>query len=69
MRLQLRVGKWFRHNPHCRRRIFTERLPAVATPWARRIGGLLVSHPPCGPAAHTTPVPQRGMATPGFRGV
>jgi len=30
------VRKWFcRHRP-CRRRIFTERLPAVAAPWARR---------------------------------
>ena len=36
MRLQLRVRKWFCRNRHCRRRIFTERLPAVAVPWARR---------------------------------
>jgi transposase len=34
--LQLRVRKWFCQNPHCRRRIFTERLPTVAAPWARR---------------------------------
>jgi hypothetical protein len=34
--LQLRVRKWFCRNPHCRRRIFTERLPTVAAPWARR---------------------------------
>ena len=36
VRLQLRVHKWFCHNPSCRRRIFTERLPTVAAPWARR---------------------------------
>ena len=36
VRLQLRGRKWFCHNPRCRRRIFTERLPTVATPWARR---------------------------------
>jgi transposase len=34
--LQLRVRKWFCRNRHCRRRIFTERLPTVAAPWARR---------------------------------
>jgi transposase len=34
--LQLRVRKWFCGNRHCRRRIFTERLPTVAAPWARR---------------------------------
>jgi len=33
---QLRVRKFFCDNPACRRRIFTERLPNVATPWARR---------------------------------
>src|SRR5256886_2960638 len=36
VRLQLRVRKWFCRNRHCRRRIFTERLPTVAVPWARR---------------------------------
>jgi transposase len=36
VRLQLRVRKWFCGNPHCVRRIFTERLPGVAVPWARR---------------------------------
>jgi len=36
VRLQLRVRKWFCRNRSCRRRIFTERLPAVAAPWARR---------------------------------
>src|SRR5262249_26581114 len=33
--LQLRVRKWFCHNRACPRRIFTERLPTVAAPWAR----------------------------------
>jgi transposase len=36
VRLQLRVRKWFCQNPACVRRIFTERLPTVAVPWARR---------------------------------
>src|SRR5712671_1633315 len=36
VRLQLRVRKWFCRNRHCRRRVFTERLPTVAAPWARR---------------------------------
>jgi transposase len=36
VRLQVRVRKWFCRNPHSRRRIFTERLPTVAAPWARR---------------------------------
>ena len=34
--LQLRVRKWFCGNRACRRRIFTERLPTVTAPWARR---------------------------------
>jgi transposase len=34
--LQLRVRKWFCSQRHCRRRIFTERLPTVTAPWARR---------------------------------
>src|SRR5215467_5615902 len=34
--LQLRVRKWFCGNRRCRRRIFTERLPTIAAPWARR---------------------------------
>ena len=33
---QLRVRKWFCRNRRCRRRIFTERLPTIAAPWARR---------------------------------
>jgi len=36
VRLQLRVRKWFCGNRSCRRRIFTERLPTVTAPWARR---------------------------------
>ena len=36
VRLQLHVRKWFCRKRHCRRRIFTERLPTVAVPWARR---------------------------------
>jgi transposase len=36
VRLHLRVRKWFCRNRSCRRRIFTERLPTVAAPWARR---------------------------------
>jgi transposase len=36
VRLQLRVRKWFCRHRHCRRRIFTERLPTVTAPWARR---------------------------------
>jgi transposase len=34
--LQLHVRKWFCGNRACRRRIFTERLPTIAAPWARR---------------------------------
>jgi transposase len=36
VRLQLRVRKWFCRHRDCPRRIFTERLPTVAAPWARR---------------------------------
>lgn len=36
VRLRLRVRKWYCRHPHGRRRIFTERLPTVAAPWARR---------------------------------
>jgi transposase len=36
VRLQLRVRKWVCHNIACVRRIFTERLPSVVAPWARR---------------------------------
>ena len=36
MCLQLQVRKWFCRNRACRRRIFTERIPTVAAPWARR---------------------------------
>ncbi len=34
--VQLRVRKFFCDHPACPRQIFTERLPAVAAPWARR---------------------------------
>ena len=34
--LQLRVRKWFCRNRACPRRLFTERLPTIAAPWARR---------------------------------
>jgi transposase len=33
---QLRVRKFFCRRPTCPRRIFTERLPGVVVPWARR---------------------------------
>lgn len=36
LRLQLRVRKFFCLNEECQRRIFNERLPQVAAPWARR---------------------------------
>ena len=34
--LIVQVCKFFCSNPSCRRRIFTERLPEVAAPWARK---------------------------------
>ena len=34
--LIVQVCKFFCSNPDCRRRIFTERLPEVAAPWARK---------------------------------
>jgi transposase len=36
VRVQLRVRKFFCDSPACPRQIFTERLPTVAAPWARR---------------------------------
>ncbi|MBD2234978.1 ISL3 family transposase [Phormidium tenue] len=36
LRLILQVCKFFCPNTECRRRIFTERLPEVAAPWARK---------------------------------
>ena len=36
VRLQLHVRKWFCRNRACQRQIFTERLPTIAAPWARR---------------------------------
>src|SRR6267378_359279 len=35
-KITLRVRKWFCRNRSCPRRIFTERLPTIAAPWARR---------------------------------
>jgi transposase len=40
VRLRLQVRKLFCDQPGCPRRIFTERLPAVAAPWARRTARL-----------------------------
>jgi len=34
--LQLRVRKFFCANGRCTRRLFTERLPQLVAPWARR---------------------------------
>lgn len=34
--LQLQVRKFFCANGRCTRRIFTERLPQIVAPWARR---------------------------------
>src|SRR5438105_13156858 len=36
VRLQVRVRKFFCDHPACPRQIFTERLPPVVAPWARR---------------------------------
>ena len=36
VRLKLNSQKFFCHNPNCQRRIFTQRLPLVVAPWARR---------------------------------
>jgi transposase len=36
VRIQLCVRKWFCRHRACPRRIFTERLPTIAAPWARR---------------------------------
>lgn len=38
LRLILQVCKFFCPNAECHRRIFTERLPDVADPWARKTG-------------------------------
>ena len=38
--IQLRVRKLFCDNAKCKRRIFTERLPGVAAPWARKTARL-----------------------------
>ncbi len=36
VRIELTVRKWFCRTADCPRRIFSERLPAVVAPWARR---------------------------------
>lgn len=38
--VQLRVRKLFCDNAECQRRIFTERLPGIAAPWARKTARL-----------------------------
>jgi transposase len=38
VRLQLRVRKFVCRNPHCQRRIFTERLPELVPAYARKTG-------------------------------
>lgn len=38
--IQLRVRRLFCDNARCKRRIFTERLPGVAAPWARKTARL-----------------------------
>jgi len=38
--VQLRVRKLFCDNARCKRRIFTERLPGIAAPWARKTARL-----------------------------
>ena len=38
--LRLRVRRLFCDNARCERRIFTERLPGIAAPWARRTARL-----------------------------
>ncbi len=40
VRIELTVRKWFCSTADCPRRIFTERLPAVVAPWARRTARL-----------------------------
>jgi transposase len=42
VRLRLASRKWFCDQPDCTRHIFTERLPALAAPWARRTERLTV---------------------------
>ena len=39
--LLVHVCKFFCDNPSCKRRIFTERLPTVAAPWARKTARLV----------------------------
>ena len=48
--VQLRVQKLFCDNAECRRRIFTERLPSVVAPWARKTARLSDRLTAVGPA-------------------
>jgi hypothetical protein len=34
--LQLQVGRWRCGNHRCPRKVFTERVPELAVPWAQR---------------------------------
>src|SRR5450759_2050185 len=40
VRISLRVRRFHCDNPACRRKIFCERVPNIAAPWARRTGRL-----------------------------
>ena len=44
VRLSLHVRRFFCLNPDCPRAIFTERLPALVAPWARRTQRLVRHH-------------------------
>ncbi len=44
VQLHLNVRKCFCPNADCPRRIFTERVPALAAPWARRTARLATAH-------------------------
>ncbi len=44
VRIELTVRKWFCSTEACPRRIFTERLPAIVAPWARRTQRLAHRH-------------------------
>ena len=67
VRLHLRVRKFFCDQPACARRIFTERLPTVAAPWARRTlrlaQRLLASGLALGGEAGTRLAARLGLAT------
>ena len=67
VRLHLHVRKFFCDQPACPRRIFTERLPTVAAPWARRTLRLAQRLLACGLAlggeAGTRLAPRMGLET------